>query len=273
MKNMQRFICAITLGLLMQAPGEVVFLDTFDRTAELYTDINANLVARQAGGTTGSSYTGTINGGGGGLTLGSNGNLGSDTLLLRTDGPATSAEYTSVDLDTDFGSSLVDQQWTFSYRTRLQRAIGYSGYTGFAVGNPADTTSGAGNGVSFQIAPTGGWTLYSAGSLVGSGNLGEVTYYNNYTVTGTFDEALGTAAFSVYFETSMNTVDTGSFAVSFADDGRFFELRNHLNTTTADGVVDAVFDNLKIETIPEPATLGMMGIAAFGILMVRRLRM
>lgn len=47
-----------------------MFLDTFDRSEVLYSDINSNLTARQAGGTTGTSYTKTMVGAGGGVSRG-----------------------------------------------------------------------------------------------------------------------------------------------------------------------------------------------------------
>ncbi len=246
MKNGHWVLCAILFGLLVPVLSEVVFLDTFDRSEALYSDINSNLVARQAGGTTGSTYTKTMVGDGGGLALGSSSSFDSDMLLLRTTGPAVSDEVVAVDLDTDFGSSLAGNTWELSYRTRLQRAIVYSGYTGFAVGNPADV-SGAGNGFAFQIGPTGSWKVYNQGTQVGSGSAGENTYYNNYTVRAAFYETAGTAQLWVAFEGTTNTVYLGSFAAAFADDSRFFELRNHLDIETDTGVVDAAFDDLKIE--------------------------
>ncbi len=240
-------VVAVLCAASVPVRGEVVFLDTFDRSEALYSDVNSNLVARQAGGTTGSSYTKTMVGDGGGLTLGSNPNLNSgDTLLLRTTGPATSDEYVSADLDTDFGSSLAGNVWEFSYRTRLQRGIVYSGYTGFAVGNPADA-SGAGNGFAFRIGPTGSWKVYNDGAQVGSGSAGENTFYNNYSVRAAFYETAGTAQLWVAFEGTTNTVYLGAFAAAFADGSRFVELRNHLDTETDTGVVDAIFDDLKIE--------------------------
>ncbi len=249
MKNMQRLLCVLTLGLLVQARGEVIFLDTFDRSEAVYSDINSNLVARQTGGTTGSSYTLTVVGDGN-CSLSSNPQLGGDNINLLVKGPATNgAEYTALDLDTDFGSSLVGKTWEFSYRERIQRAIGYGGYTGFTVGNPADTTSGAGNGFSFQFEPTGAWKVYNDGSQVGSGNAGEVTYFNNFSVSALFNETMGKVELSVFFDGTTNRVVLGTFAATFADSSRYVELRSHLNTTTASGRIDSVFDDLKIETI------------------------
>jgi hypothetical protein len=240
------FSLAVLCAVSVPARGAVVFLDTFDGKSDGYTDINVNLATRQAGGATGSSYTKTMVGDGGGLTLGSNPSLGSDVLLLRTTGPATDAEYTAVDLDTDFGPSLAGNTWELSYRTRLQRGIVYSGYTGFAVGSPADT-SGAGSGFAFRIGPTGSWKVYNQGTQVGSGSAGENTYYNNYSVRAAFYETTGMAQLWVAFEGTTNTVYLGSFTADFADDSRFVELRNHLDIETDTGVVDAAFDDLKIE--------------------------
>ena len=246
---MHRWILAVLCTATVPVQAKIIFLDTFDRDGTT-SAINSNLTVRQVGGITGSTYAGMIVGAGDGYSLGTNAGLDSDVLLLRTSGPASAAEYTAVGLDADFGSSLAGRQWEFSYRTRLQRAIVYSGWSGFAIGNPADS-SGAGGGFAFQIGPTGAWKVYKDGAQLGSGNAGVNTFYNNYVVTARFNETAGTTSLSLFFEGSTNTVDLGVFPVVFADGSRFFELRNQIEPpTTATGVVDELIDNVKIETIP-----------------------
>ena len=274
MKNMQRLLCAIIFGLLAQVQSEVVFLDTFDRSEALYVDVNSNLVARQVGGTVGSTYTTAVISNALAPVLGfnsdaDNNGLGSDVMELKDITGNMAIEYSSATLDTDFGSQLAGLQWELSYSSVIWRSVGYGGdsWSGFAVGNPADST-GSGNGFAFQIGPTGAWKVYSQGVQVGSGSAGEATYYNPYSVSASFNETQGSVSLSVHFRNSNKTVSLGTFTNSFADGSRCVEFRNQLDiVTTLNKQVTAMFDDVQIQTVPVPSvgTLFLDTFATNGI--------
>ena len=225
----------------------------------------------QAGGTTTSTYTLGLNSG---QTL-----IGpaaataglAEPLLIRvsTTGGGTVGGTASLDLDTDFGASLAGAQWTLGYTGRIDASVGNSGWTGFGVGNPANTPIDAGTALGINIFASGAAQVWANGALAGSPVIPNPISGQVYDLTTTFDEVAGTAQIT-YTDGLSGIFDMGTYAVSFVDGSRFVELKNNVSSATGDGIVDWRIDNLTIETIPEPATLGMLALMGGGILWVRK---
>jgi len=269
-------LLAVVFCAAASAGAEIIFMDTFDHAGAILADLNHNLAVRQAGGATGSTYAVTYRNqatGTDAFLQNASNPLGSAALLARIR-PTADAQDLVMDLDTDFGSSLAGQVWSLSYRGHISDNVGaYSGWTGFAVGNPANAVGGLNNGFGMLLRAGGGYEVYGRGANIGSGNLGIGGISGTpYLLTATFNEALQTV--SVTFETASTNVAVGTYSTDFADGSRFFELKSTVAGNAAfDGtkVVDWRVDDLTIQVIPEPASLGLFLISGAGALMVRRM--
>jgi hypothetical protein len=75
------------------------------------------------------------------------------------------------------------------------------------------------------------------------------------------------------------TLTVNDIVMSDSVVGSTFGFRNDITTINAiglDGAIDAsqvFFDDVQLEAIPEPATMGLLSFATLGLLLVRRLRM
>ncbi len=258
----------------------VVFQDTFDSgiaSGGIWNDLNSagtGWAARQAGGTTNSTYTlGLTSGrtliGPAAATAGL-----AEPVLIRVDttdnGDGTYAGgVASLDLDTDFGSGLLGQQWKLSHKGKLAANVENRGWIGFSVGNPANTPIDAGTALGINIFSGGAAQVWTNGVLAGSPFIPNAISGQVYDLTTTFDEVAGTAQIS-YVDGTSGTVDLGTYNVNFVDTSRFVELKNNVGSANGAGLVDWRVDDLTIETIPEPATLGMLALVGGGILWIRR---
>lgn len=261
---------------LFAASGQIIFQDTFnDSNAPVWGDINMDLSARQAGGALSSTYTGAaspppllqapviLNG----------------QLLMRiqntTSGNTNGTLF--VDLANDFGPSLVGQEWTLSYSQLITGTGIGAGWCGFSVGvnNPPNTPFA--NGFGFILGDTGGWAAWNGGTIVGQGTVNAAggVAHKWYDLTATFDDVAGTV--SVDYEDVVNgTINLGIFTTSFAGQStRYVGLRNHRDALGYDPGPDGTWadmyvDNLQIEVIPEPATLGLFALVGGGLLWFRK---
>jgi hypothetical protein len=225
-----------------EAP-QVIFTDNFDVVMDVWDDLNTELPTRQAGGVTNSTYTLGLNSGQTHVAEPHAGLL--NPVLARVNTSGGGGGHVALDLDNDFGGLLSGSIWTFSYTARLDSNTGFTGWTGFSVGNPADTPDGAGTGFGFNMRSDGTYQIWTNGTL-----LAEVTDTNDvmgieYTLAATFNEVAGTVQLT-YSDSVVGDTDLGTFPTAFAGGSRFIELRNHVDTSTGDGVVDMRYDDLTI---------------------------
>ncbi len=157
-----------SLGYPVQA--EVVFQDGFESpSVALENDINTNHAARQSAGTMTSTYTKNGSVVSQAVLQKNEPTFASDLLLGRTR-PNTNSQFVAVDLDTDFGPSLVGRQWSLSYKGKVASNVAYDGWSSFAVGSPANGPNGAQNGFGFYIrGSSGAFVAWNRGSIVGTG--------------------------------------------------------------------------------------------------------
>ena len=273
MKKLTAIAVAALLGSL-SANATVIFQDTFDgATAPGWGNLGENLAARQAGGTTGSAYTIAGVGPLASALVGSTAVLGENLVMRVQAGATATAGYTLVDMATDFGPSLVGQEWTMSFSQLITgNGIG-AGWCGFSVGvnNPPGTPFA--NGFGFILADTGGWTAFNGGAAVGSGSLGGISggvAHKWYDLAATFNETASTVSLD-YTDVANGTINLGTFSTSFGAAGeRFAGFRNHRDGIAASTYADMLVDDLQIEVIPEPATLGLFALVGGGMLWFRK---
>jgi len=125
--------------------------------------------------------------------------------------------------------------------------VGSSGWTGFAVGNPATVPGGAGTGFAFNLATDGSYQAWNNGALVASGSIGYNSTAKIYTLEAIFNE-MDNSVELTYSDATTNIV-IGTFPTAFAYGARFIELRNHVDTSSADGIVDMRYDELSIDIL------------------------
>lgn len=247
-------------------PGdEIVFRDTYDVISDtnLWDNLNTELATRQAVGSVGSTYT---------LTIPANdsvyigpvlvGQLFNKPVGLRVQPDGL----TAFDLDTDFGPHLAGETWSLSFDGRLNLSPahtapgGYVGWTGFSVGNPANTPWGSGVSVLWNL--NGGVSIYTNGVSAGNSSTLHNMYWETYTMTATFDEVAETIGLTYLSATTNMNIGTFSTAGAFADSSRFVEFRNTVNSTTRpDLYIDWMVDNLMIVKSYAPPTIGNIMIA------------
>ncbi len=138
--------------------------------------------------------------------------------------------------------------WTLSYTGRIDASVGFSGWTGFAVGNPADTPNGAGTGFGFNMRADGTYQVWTNGTLLADvSDLYSIAGLH-YTLTATFDEVADTVQLT-YSDAAIGDSDLGTFPTAFAGGSRFVELRNHVDSSTGDGIVDMRYDAFSLGTL------------------------
>ena len=264
-------IAVVAVLASLSANATVIFSDTFDTTLAsggVWDDLNSNdLISRQAAGTTSSTYTLSQSNGRTLIGPAAVGGTMLQPLLMRANFGAATSGWIAADLDTDFGSELAGGQWTFSYDGRVAGTAANDGWSGFAIGNPADTPNGGGTAFGMNIRQSGGIAVWSYGNVVGNPNL-STPATADYTLDVDVDEIAGTI--HATFTDANGASDLGTYNIAFTDSSRFFEFRNLTADGTADGFVDFRVDNVMIETIPEPATLGLMALLGGGILWIRK---
>ncbi len=253
MKKSTSIVVAVLLASLT-ANAQIIFQDTFDdSTTPTWGQVNNDLVARQAGGTTSSTYSAWSDAGADPLT---DSVIFSQALLMR-DINTVGDSY--VDLNTDFGAFLSGQEWVLSYsQFRTGSGLG-DGWSGIAVGvnNPSGTPFATGFG--FFMSDLGHWAVFNGTTVVEEGLIGYNTAGTWYNMVFTVDEAAGTVSVD-FADAASGTINLGTFTTSFgAASGRFVGLRNHVNTLVAGTYADMYTENLQIEVIPSPE-IGLIAV-------------
>lgn len=270
-------VIAAVLFTSISAGAEVVFLDTFSydggAAGSFGNNINTNIPARQSGGTTSSTYTKTASSGLAAAYLReSDGNLYNSDILQMRITETNTAQSVSLDLGTDFGSSLSGKKWSLSYKGRLSSVGTVSAWTGFAVGNPANTPKNSNTGgFGFVLFKSGSYGIWNGPTQVGSGVVSTSVDNVKYDLSATFDEIAGTVSVSMLIAST--NYDLGTYNISFADSSRYVEFSGLVNgdaSAVAGVYFDSRIDDITIETIPEPASLALFVISGTGMFLVRR---
>jgi hypothetical protein len=220
----------------------VVFRDTFNAATNIWDNLDAELPARQAGGRT-STYTLGLSSGR--TLVGPAAAVGSlpDPVLARVETSGGGGGDSILGLDTDFEANLAGKVWTLGYTGLLLASVDHVGWTGFAVGNPA-----AGSGFDFRLFSDGTYEVRTNGTLVAQVADPYPILGTPYTLAATFDEGANTVQLT-YSDATSGDFDLGTYPLGFADSCRFVELRNHVVSSSTDGLVDMRWDDLAIEAL------------------------
>ncbi|MCF7817855.1 MAG: hypothetical protein K9M54_08225 [Kiritimatiellales bacterium] len=246
---------AMVLFGAVVAEATVIFHDGFEYggTAGLESNLNTNYAARQAAGTTTSTYTGSA----GSYLRYEPTYFGGNTLLLRaTEGTTNVATQATATLATDFGASLVGTVWSLSYKGfYAQNTANKGAWSGFSVGNPPGTPNAGSAGFGINISGNGATEIWSKGVKIGTANVGNINAVL-YTLTSVFDEGAGTV--SLNFASATTNINMGTYNMSFVDSVRRVELKNLVVGDGGGGFTDMYFDDLTIQPI-EPS-LGLIDV-------------
>jgi len=252
MKKLTVVAIAALLGSL-SVNATVVFNDTFDSGPSGFTfaDINYNLPGRQAAGTTASSYTvgGTAN---------AAASLYYDTFGYENLTNPAGGDHVTLDLDTDFGASLVGKQWSLSYRELNvdQAQVGnWGGWCGVFVGS----TRGFGTEFGVIFRPDGAYSVFNGFTELHAGSAGElIGEGTTYNVAIDFDEVAGTVSLSQQIsDLSAPAVDMGTYPMTFSGGSRFVQYRTHCDGGTS-GLLETLQDDILIEVLSSapPPSIG-----------------
>ncbi len=252
MKKLTAVAVVALLGSL-SANAQILFQDTFDGGGAPWGDLSFNLAARQAGGTTNSTYTLTGDGEVPGDSV-----IYNDAVLMRihnTSNTDAGGSVAFVNLDTDFGPDLLNTTWTLSFSSvRTGSGIG-AGWSGFSVGinNPPYTPFA--NGFGFILQGLGGWAAFNGEVQVGSGSIPYGAAHHWYDIIATFDEGADTVSLDFIDDLDVST-NLGTFPTTFTNGTtRFVGFRNHVDGIAAETWADMYIENLQIEvnsSIPPP---------------------
>lgn len=235
---------AALLGSLA-ANAQIVFQDTFDGGGGPWGNLNINLVARQAGGTTSSTYSPS-----GGADVPGEAVIYDDSLLMRiqNSGGTAAAGYGLVDLDTDFGPVL-GQEWVLSFSSlRTGTGIG-AGWSGFSVDANGPPGTPFASGFGLIIRGTGGWTAFNGTTPVGTGTLSYGTAHHWYDVIATFDEVAGTVSVDIVDDLD-TTTHLGPFPTSFGTAStRYVGFRNNTDSISPGTYADMYIEDVRIEVL------------------------
>jgi hypothetical protein len=261
-------ILLVSAIVVPSAPAAILFQDTFNQSVG--TDgINDNLLARQAGGTTSSTYsdagapasninanvlriTGT--GGADGVTTVTNfyANLNATSFEMSADiqgdsGGASSFLY----ILSESANTAVNSPFNVSIADGAGAGAGFvdvrSGTAGSATINRYDeaTLQGIAGLESFDITMSNLYTLRAIGGL----NSGTMSFFiNGVNVSNTAPTNGGGAAF-----------DT---SIDFGDADATYQIRVQRD--------EATFDNITLDVIPEPSSVALLGLASVGLVVRRR---
>ena len=263
-------IAFVVLFGVLSANAVVIFSDTFDAEADVWDNLNTELPVRQAAGITNSTYTLDLQNTGV-ILIGPAAGIATtppltSPILIRANFDAGTAEAPVVELDTDFGSSLVGEIWTFSFIGNRGLTAANSGWIGFAIGNPTNFVTHAGIGLTMNSAGGGGIWLNGVRQ---DGNLPHPSYASGpFRMTVNVDERAGTVQmiYDDLDDPNHDPYDMGTFSFSFADNDRYFDFRNFTAESTPSGFVDFRIDDVEIVLTSEPLPPPPIGVISTEVL-------
>ena len=266
-KKLTAVAMAALLGSL-SANAALVAFDDFDAGALAPDagDINNNIHIRQAPApmATWSSYS-------------PGGSPGANTMVLDTASPfgvvmyvgltaAAGGDHATTHMNTDFGAALGGNEWSISYDEYRQgndgAGGGWGGWAGLFIGD----TIGYGADFGLLLRPDGAFSVLNGTTAVASGGAGSLSGNDAlYATSVTFDEVANTVS------VSQNGVEFENLALTLTGASRYVQFRTHFDgSATGTAQIDIFRDNLLIDAVPEPATLGLFGLIGGGMLWIRK---
>lgn len=283
--------------LALNASAAVVVSDTFDVPAGTAAEFNlqANQAARQAGSAVGVTYS-DVSANIAGATqvylsqteaYDSAGVLNMRSLIDAQGTVQISAS--AVGINEDLAPQLAGQNYTLSYAglmiDRIGNAVGNpnieSWYQGFSLGGsnlPYEPTH-ATTDLGFAMYSHGAALIYADGVLQYAAIIPGFSVGGVYGMQIEVDEVAQTASLSI--DAGGILTDMGTYPVNFeaGEVTRQMQFMNRVLTFDTlpanpswDVWTDAQVNDLQIEVIPEPATLGLMSVAVLGLAALRRLK-
>ncbi|MEO6712909.1 MAG: lamin tail domain-containing protein, partial [Mycobacteriales bacterium] len=222
--------------------------------------MNLDAAARQAAGTSTTTYTEATTGAAGNDSFLEDSTLfASDVLTLHTVHGAAFSQ-SSVRLDGNFADSLAGQKWIARYTGRLDRSNTgiVDAWLSLAVGDQPDVTgpNSATADFALLLRGTAAWQTWADNTVLATGAAAVLRspdlWSTPFTVTITVDETLGQPTAQVSVLVGANSFNLGTWNVAFDNaTARFFELRAHNggNTSAAGAIMDARVDVLVLTQV------------------------
>ena len=269
MKNIQRFICAVTLGLLVQAQGAVVFHDTFQAGND--TAPNIDYALRQTSGLVTTSYNLTIDGsrvdnGHRILDRDSDGESALALKVFKPLGGVGSTSWTASRTAVNFSSYLDGSKYAIKLDSQFVNAGGDpSGFdTAFAVGILASagattTPMTAASLFGIRLNGTGGgFGIYTNGTLAFDFAEGStLVWQERFGLELVVDEVNSTVQVLLQGIGDASATNLGTYAVNFASDpNRIIQLYGSQtdNNSGLGGALAIDTFEMDISTLPVFAT-------------------
>ena len=175
-------------------------------------------------------------------------------------------------------TGMSGEKWSMSFLATSFVGVEYtSGWFGFGLTTDSFTGNTVGGKFGAIHRSSGDMTLFANGAAITIGTF--PTAYNpysniiKYTMVG--DEAASTLTLSydAYDKVTLGFlghVDVLSGVMGFDGNNRGLDFRLSADTTTGDAPVAFLIDDVLIETIPEPATLGLVAMVGGALLFIRK---
>lgn len=269
----------LLIGLAAPVNAGTVFQDTFTwGGAGITGDLNANIPARQSGGTDLSTYSDSyINGVGGSwhfLDSASPMTPATDVMYLRTvTAPEVGVNSLSVvGLDTDFATPLAGKHWSGSYDALLTIGVGINDtFLGFGMKTVPDGIVGPGNAAFFfAVRPSGAWLLWRNNATPADFTSGTLSGFDpgfqQYSVSFNVNETAVTPLLSITVTPLGGTpqIIATNVPIVLAGTTRNFGYLSSVVSDGNGGFSDARIDNLTLLDTPPITGIPTLSYAQSG---------
>lgn len=284
------------VSLALSSPAAVIVSDTFDLptgTTGQQFDLQTNQAARQSGGSVGVTYSDKSAAIGANTQVYLNQDAAYDStgvLWLRNYYNAAGSYQigaAAAGINEDLSTQLAGKNYTVSYSGMMSDFNGNivgqsyvdSWYQGFSLGGSNPYEPGAANtDLGFSVYQNNVGLIHADGVLQWAGAVPGLSVGSAYDVEIDVDEVAQTASISI--DAGGTVTDLGTYTVGFeaGDLTREIQFNNRIATFDSFGtshgmiIADAQVNDLQIDVIPEPATLGLMGVAVLGLAAYRRMK-
>jgi hypothetical protein len=150
-----------------------------------------------------------------------------------------------------------------------------NGWNGFGISSTANFDVAPFGEFGFLMRHDGQFVAFTNGAVASVGALTFNPYSSILQVNAEFDEVAGNVtvtynAFALADFAFLGSQNMGTFDVGFADGDRFIDFRQVADSVTAPSGISTYYENILIETIPEPATMGLFALIGGGMLWIRK---